>query len=404
MGVRGRVPSIGAAGLVAGTVVTGLLFGLTPAATAVPAAPGAASTAADGRYIVSFTKAATAAQVADARDRAVAGGAHILYDYDTALSGFAAVLPEAVRADLAADPAVAEVEPDEVMSLDTIGRAEQVGVTRGLDRIDQHGRKLNGKFRYTSTGSGVIAYVIDTGVYAGHSEFGGRVRAGKSFTGTPATSDCGEGHGTHVAGLIGGAHYGVAKGVTIVPVKVFSCTGSASVSTVIAGIEWATEDHRHRGGPAVINLSAGVDKNMGAGLERAARNAIRAGLTFVTAAGNDGGSACSQSPARVGAAITVGAVNGSDRMAGFSNSGKCLDLFAPGVNVLSAGIGSSSDTAIKDGTSMAAPYVTGVIASYLERAPHATPRQVRSALMEVVTRARSAASPRARRTSCCSTG
>jgi subtilisin family serine protease len=378
------VPSIGVAGLVAGTVMTGTVFGLTPAATAAPA--GATTADAGGRYIVSFADAATAEQVADARNRAVAAGAQIRYDYDTALAGFAALLPEAARADLEADPAVAEVEPDEVMSIETVGRSTQTGVTDGLDRIDQRGRKLNGKFRYTSTGSGVVAYVIDTGVYAGHSEFGGRVRAGRSFTGAPATSDCGEGHGTHVAGLIGGTHYGVAKNVTIVPVKVFSCTGSACVSTVFAGIEWATEAHRARGGPAVINLSAGVDKGMGAGLELAARNAIRAGITFVTAAGNEGSNACAQSPARLGPAITVGAVNGADRMAGFSNSGRCVDLFAPGVNVLSAGIESSTDTAKKDGTSMAAPYVTGVVASFLERAPQATPSQVRSALMDATTK------------------
>jgi hypothetical protein len=383
--VRGRAPSIGA-GILAGTVMTGMLFGLTPAASAVTATPGDATTAeAGGRYIVSFTGAATAEQVADARDRAVAQGAQILYDYDTALRGFAAILPEAARADLTADAAVAAVEPDEVISIDSVS-GTQSDVTAGLDRIDQRSDHLDDEFHYSSTGAGVTAYVIDTGVYAGHSEFGGRVQAGESFTGSPATTDCGEGHGTHVAALIGGLHFGVAKDVTIVPVKVFSGTGSASVSTVIAGIDWATEDHSHRGGPAVINLSAGVDKGMGAGLDRAASNAIKAGITFVTAAGNEGAGACGQSPARIGPAITVGAVNGADKMAGFSNSGKCVDLFAPGVNVLSAGIASPTATAMKDGTSMAAPYVTGVVAAFLERAPDANPAKVRTALMKATTR------------------
>ena len=376
-------------GAIAGTVVAGLLFGLTPAA----AAP--ASTQAGGRFIVSFADSASPEDVGSARDRAVAAGAQILYDYDTALSGFAALLPDAARADLQADPLVTRVEPDEVMSINALAgvdpvvtAATQTGVTYGLDRIDQRSRKLNNKFRYTYTGSGVTAYVIDTGVMAGHQEFGGRVEAGRSFTSSPATTDCGEGHGTHVAGLIGGRTYGVAKNVTIVPVKVFSCGGAASVSTVIAGIEWATEDAERRGGPAVFNLSAGVSARLGRGLERAVNNAIASGVSFVTAAGNEGGNACAHSPGRVGPAITVGAVSGSDRRAGFSNYGKCVDIFAPGVSVMSAGIDALNDNAIKDGTSMSAPYVTGVVAAFLQRVPTASPAKVRSALFRSSTQDR----------------
>ncbi len=371
------MPSLALAGVLTSSALTGLLIGATPAASA---AAGAAE--AGGRYIVSFADAATADDVASARERAVGSGAQILYDYDTALSGFAALLPENARAALRSDPLVASVEADEVISIDSTQR----GPTAGLDRIDQRGRKLNGTFRYAATGKGVAAYVIDTGVMAEHSELRGRVEPGRSFTNSAATTDCGEGHGTHVAGLIGGERYGVAKDVTIVPVKVFSCSGAASVSTVIAGIEWATEDAKRRGGPAVANLSAGVDKRLGRGLERAVRNAISAGLTFVAAAGNDAGSACAQSPARVGPAITVGAVNRLDRRAAFSNYGTCVDLFAPGVNVLSAGIESSTDTDTKDGTSMAAPYVTGVVAAFLQRARSASPAKVRTALIEASTR------------------
>ncbi|WP_019876143.1 S8 family serine peptidase [Sporichthya polymorpha] len=380
--VRTTTPSIGTTGLavvgLVGALATGLTVGLPPAA----AAPTAASTVADGRYIVSFTEAATDADVAAARERAVAAGAQIRYDYGTALAGFAAVLPDSARADLVTDPSVASVEPDEVMSINST----QNNPTAGLDRIDQRATRLNNTFRYATTGKGVTAYVIDTGVMASHSEFGGRVQAGRSFTSSPATTDCGEGHGTHVAGLIGGRRYGVAKSVTIVPVKVFGCDGAASVSTVIAGIDWATADAKKRPGPAVANLSAGVDRSMGRGLERAVKNAISSGLTFVTAAGNEGGSACAQSPARVGPAITVGAVNRSDRRAGFSNYGKCVDLFAPGVAVLSAGIGSTSDTAVKDGTSMAAPLVTGVVASFLQRYPTASVSKVRAALFDATTK------------------
>jgi subtilisin family serine protease len=383
------VPSIGA-GLLTGSVLAGLLFGLTPAAVAVTAdgtSPAGTSTgdtggtAADGRYIVTFSSEATADDVSAARRQAVADGAQILYDYNTAMVGFAALLPESARTNLVADPTVHSVEPDEVVQVDTT----QSDVTAGLDRIDQRTRKLNDRFHYSSTGAGVTVYVIDTGVYAGHSQFGGRVEPGKSFTGPAADTDCGEGHGTHVAGLIAGATYGVAKAATIVPVKVFSCDGSASVSTVIAGIEWATEDAKLRGGPTVINLSAGVDKDMGAGLDRAAANAIRAGVPFVTAAGNDSASACSQSPARVSAAITVGAVSATDRMASFSNHGTCVDIFAPGLNVRSAGIASPTASAVKDGTSMSAPYVTGVIAAYLQRDPTASPAKVRTALLRAAT-------------------
>ncbi|MBA3745637.1 S8 family serine peptidase [Sporichthya sp.] len=380
--VRARAPQVAATGLLTGSVLAGLLFGLTPSAIATAEA--------GGRYIVSFTESATTDEVAAARDHAIAAGAQIIYDYDTALSGFAALLPDAARADLQTDPLVAEVEPDEVMTIaeETSTSSTQSGVTNGLDRIDQRSRKLNGKFTYSTAGAGVVAYVIDTGVMVGHSEFGGRVEAGRSFTSLPATTDCGEGHGTHVAGLIGGETYGVAKDVTIVPVKVFSCGGSASVSTVIAGIEWATENHQQRGGPAVINLSAGVGKNLGAGLEQAAANAIKAGISFVTAAGNEGGSACAHSPARLGPAITVGAVSSSDKRAGFSNFGTCVDLFAPGLNVVSAGIDSPTDTAMKDGTSMAAPYVSGVVAAFLQRVPSANPAKVRSALFKATTRGR----------------
>lgn len=373
--VRARVPSLALAAVLTSSTLTGLVMGLTPAAAADTATAG-------GNYVVSFADAATVEDVATARDRAVAAGAEVRYDYDTALSGFAALLPEAALTELRGNPLVASIEADEVITIDSTQR----GPTAGLDRIDQRSSRLNGRFRYAATGKGVTAYVIDTGVMAGHSEFRGRVEPGRSFTSSAATTDCGEGHGTHVAGVIGGERYGVAKDVTIVPVKVFSCSGAASVSTVIAGIEWATEDSKRRRGPTVANLSAGVDRRLGRGMERAVGNAISAGLPFVTAAGNDGGSACSQSPARLPAAITVGAVNRADRLAAFSNYGKCVDLFAPGVDVRSAGIESSTDTDVKDGTSMAAPYVTGVIAAFLQRVPAAGPAKVRTALIEATTR------------------
>lgn len=344
----------------------------------------AAATTAGDRYIVSFVDTATADDVAAARERAVSAGAEISYDYDTALIGFAAYLPDAARTELTADPLVAAIEPDEVMTIDAT-ESTPGEEFYALDRIDERKQPLDGEFKYQATGAGVVAYVIDTGVMASHSEFGGRVQAGKSFTAESAASDCGEGHGTHVAGLLGGKNYGVAKAVMIVPVRVFGCKGAASVSTVIAGIEWATEDHFQRGGPAVANLSAGVVKEDGAGLETAVKKAIAAGITFVTAAGNNSESACNQSPARVPAAITVGAVDSYDRLASFSNYGSCVDILAPGVNITSAGIASDTATIEKNGTSMAAPLVTGAVAAFLQRAPKATPAGVRSALVDAAT-------------------
>lgn len=375
-------------GAIAGAALPVLAPNAASAATAgadgATANGTAAATAAGGRFIVTFRESATAAEVAAARERAVSAGSEVLYDYNSALTGFAAILSKAAYGDLVSDPAVAGVEADEVISIDATDRSP----TSGLDRIDERKRPLDGKFSYGATGSGVTAYVIDTGVLASHDEFGGRVQAGRSFVGGAANTDCGEGHGTHVAGLIGGRNYGVARDVNLVPVRVFGCAGDASVSVVIAGIEWMIEDFRARGVPAVANLSAGVSASRGAGLDKAAQQAIDAGITFVTAAGNTpgGDSACDQSPARVSDSITVGAVDAADRRASFSNYGRCVDLFAPGVGVKSAGISSNGAVAYKDGTSMAAPYVAGVAAAFLQNSRKARPSAVRSAIVGASTR------------------
>ncbi|HEX8908325.1 MAG TPA: S8 family serine peptidase, partial [Anaeromyxobacteraceae bacterium] len=224
-------------------------------------------------------------------------------------------------------------------------------------------------------GAGVNAYVIDTGLRATHVQFGGR--AAGAFTAVSdgnGTDDC-NGHGTHVAGTLGGATSGVAKGVRLWAVRVLDCNGDGSTSAVISGVDWVTSDHLS---PAVANLSLGGGAS--AALDQAVQGAIGAGVTFVVAAGNGTVDACSESPARLPAALTVGASDASDGQASFSNFGPCLDLYAPGVDVTSAW--STSDTATRtlSGTSMATPHVAGAAALFLSANASATPAEVASAL------------------------
>jgi subtilisin family serine protease len=306
-------------------------------------------------------------------------GADVTYVYNDALKGYAARIASGQLAGLQADPRVASVEQDGEM---TATATTQNGATWGLDRIDQRTLPLSGTFTYTSTGTGVNAYVIDTGVRTTHSQFGGRaINGADTVDGTLPAADC-NGHGTHVAGTIGGSAYGVAKSVTLVAVRVLDCNGSGSVSGVIAGINWVTADHQ-AGQPAVANMSLG---GSGSGaLDTAVRNSIADGVSYAVAAGNgnNGGiaqDACKSSPARVGEAMTIGASNASDAKASWSNYGKCVDWFAPGVGITSAW--SSSDTATNtiSGTSMATPHTTGVAALYLQSNPTASPTTVRDAL------------------------
>ncbi|MGQ0623255.1 MAG: S8 family serine peptidase [Sporichthyaceae bacterium] len=339
------------------------------------------------RYIVTFTDISTEADINAARERAQSLGGQVVHDYSDAIRGFAAVLTSAARADLQSDPAVDTIAADEVVSLfeaDVAPSAPQSSVLDSLDRIDQRSSQLDGLFRQNGTGEGVRAYVVDTGI-ADHDDFGDRVMAGfdvanKSEDGR---EDC-NGHGTHVAGTLGGRSVGVAKEVTLIPVRVFRCSGSTGVSDVIAGIDWATAHHKRRGGPAVLNLSLGVPKN--SDLDDAVQGVIAAGITVVAAAGNGGGSACKVSPARVPAAITVGAVWVDGARAEFSNVGSCVDLFAPGVNIWSADAHDSDGFRFERGTSMAAPHVAGAVAAYLQNVPKATPGSVRTVVIGASTK------------------
>jgi len=251
----------------------------------------------------------------------------------------------------------------------------QTGATWGLDRIDQRSLPLNGTYSYDYTGAGVTAYIIDTGIRISHNEFSGRARWGATFAGGPATDDC-NGHGTHVAGTVGGTTYGVAKGVSLVAVKVLGCGGSGTTTGVVSGINWVADD---ASGPAVANMSLGGGASNS--IDAAVNGAISAGVTFAVAAGNENANACNYSPARVPAAITVGATTSTDARASYSNIGTCLDIFAPGSGITSAWKNSNTATNTISGTSMATPHVTGAAALQLQRSPGSTPAQVRDALV-----------------------
>jgi subtilisin family serine protease len=279
---------------------------------------------------------------------------------------------------LSDDPRVAWVEEDGEVSIDTT----QTGATWGIDRIDQRDRPLNGTFVYTRTGAGVKAYIIDTGIRQTHTQFGGRAIHGfTAINDGRGSTDC-NGHGTHVAGTVGGSTYGVAKGVTLVAVRVLSCSGSGSTSGVIAGVDWVRGNHA-AGQPAVANMSLGG--GVSASLDAAVNNCINDGVTFAIAAGNSNANACNSSPARVAAAITVGSTTSSDARSSFSNFGSCVDLFAPGSSITSAWSTSNTATNTISGTSMATPHVAGVAALYLQGSPSASPSTVRNALVNNAT-------------------
>jgi len=259
----------------------------------------------------------------------------------------------------------------------------QTGATWGLDRIDQRALPLSTSFTYGATGAGVKAYVIDTGIRKTHSEFGGRAIHGFDGVLAGLSSDDCNGHGTHVSGTIGGATYGVAKGVTLVAVRVLDCAGVGLNSTVIAGVDWITGDHA-AGRPAVANMSLGGGKS--AALDTAVRNSIADGVLYGIAAGNESEDACTGSPSGVAEAMTVGATDSRDAKASFSDFGSCVDWFAPGVDITSAWFLTDSSTNTISGTSMATPHTVGVAALYLQGNPNAAPAAVANALASLTTK------------------
>jgi serine protease len=272
---------------------------------------------------------------------------------------------------LSEDPRVKFVEEDQVYT--TV--ATQTGAPWGLDRIDQRDRPLNGTYNYNWTGSGVRVYVIDTGIRTTHTQFGGRASNVYDVNGGNG-QDC-NGHGTHVSATVGGSTYGVAKGVMLRGVKVFQCADTTSTSNIIAGVNYVTAN---RVLPAVANMSVGGGAS--SSMDTAVNNLINSGVTVAVAAGNEYGvDACTRSPARVAAAITVGSTTSTDARSDFSNIGTCLDIFAPGSSIPSAWYTSDTATATLSGTSMASPHVAGAAALYKQAFPSATPATIRNALV-----------------------
>lgn len=300
-----------------------------------------------------------------------AGEGRITASYDVALKGFAADLTPTGVAAVRARSEVSFVEADQVYTANTT----QTGATWGLDRIDQNNLPLNGTYVYGGNGTGVNAYIIDTGIRLTHNEFAGRAFSGfTAINDGNGTNDC-NGHGTHVSGTVGGTTYGVAKGVKLYAVRVLDCSGSGTTSGVIAGINWVAAN---RVLPAVVNMSLGG--GFSPSLNAAVANAVSKGVTFAVAAGNDGANSCNYSPSSEPSAITVGATSSTDVKASWSNFGSCLDIFAPGVGITSSVNTSNTATAVYSGTSMASPHVAGVAALYLQANPSATPAQVATAL------------------------
>ena len=312
------------------------------------------------------------AAVAFEADQVVLGTAtgRVKHVYAHALNGFAAEMSEAEAIALSQDPRVAYVEEDSVMEVVTT----QTGATWGLDRIDQASLPLNGTYVYNRTGSGVNAYIIDTGIRTSHTQFGGRATAVFDAFGGNG-QDC-NGHGTHVAGTVGGSTYGVAKSVRLFAVRVLSCSGSGSTSGVIAGVNWVTANRIR---PAVANMSLGG--GISSSLDTAVNNSINSGVTYAIAAGNSNTNASNSSPARVSAAITVGSSTISDARSSFSNFGSVVDIFAPGSSITSAWYTSTTATRTISGTSMAAPHVAGVAARYLQGNTGASAATVRNAIV-----------------------
>jgi subtilisin family serine protease len=305
-----------------------------------------------------------------ANEMAAVHRGNLQHVYQNALNGFAIQMSADDAERLSEDFRVKFVEEDGVVTADVT----QSNPPWGLDRIDQRNLPLSATYTYNWTGSGVRAYVIDTGIRTTHTQFGGRAsNVFDAFGGNGA--DC-NGHGTHVAGTIGGSTYGVAKSSMPRGVRVLDCNGSGSTSGVIAGVDWVTNNHIN---PAVANMSLGGGAS--SALDTAVNNLANSGVPIAVAAGNSNTDACTQSPARAANAITVGSTTTSDARSSFSNFGVCLDIFAPGSGILSAWFSSDTATATLSGTSMASPHVAGVAALYKQFSPGASATTVRNAIV-----------------------
>lgn len=325
-----------------------------------------------GRYIVVF-KNSVSNPATEAANVMRGLGGQVLHTYSSALKGFAATLPNAALQGIRNNLNVDYVEQDQTVALNQVSPENQA--TWGLDRIDQADRPLSSQYYFNYTGAGINAFIIDTGMRLDHVEFTGRLLPGYSVVAdSNGTSDC-NGHGTHVAGTVGGTTWGVAKGVSLIPVRVLDCSGSGTWSGVIAGIDWVAGSALR---PAVANMSLGG--SVSTSVNAAVAGAVSKGVTMVVAAGNSNANACDYSPSGEPSAITVGATDSSDARASYSNYGSCVDIFGPGSNITSAWNTSADATNIISGTSMATPHVTGVAALALAANPIASPAAVASFL------------------------
>jgi len=374
-GTKRRLRTATAIGIAAAAAGGSLIAATAFASADEPANPsdriiGADSPdAIEGSYIVVLDDAADTGLGALAEDLGV--------DVDVEdtlglVDGYVAQMSESEALELAADDAVAYVEQDQWAHT---AEVQTDPPSWGLDRVDQDALPLDAAYEYTQTGAGVEAFILDTGLNTTHSEFTGRVGEGYDFIDDDADpSDC-HGHGTHVAGTIGGTTYGLAKDVTIRAVRVLDCQGSGSYSAIIGGIDWVAANAT---GPAVANMSLGGSFSQA--LNDAIAAAVESGVTFAVAAGNEGQDACDVSPASEPTAITVGATDDTDTQTSWSNYGECVDILAPGAGITSAWIDGDDAENTISGTSMATPHVAGVAALYLEANPDATPDEVATAL------------------------
>jgi subtilisin family serine protease len=341
-----------------------------------PAFSGSPGTAIPGSYIVVLSD--------DANPRAVAAlvGAEPRYVYEHALTGFAAELNGGQLTALRNMPGVEFVEQDQVFTT----AAVQTNATWGLDRIDQRSLPLDGRYNYNRTGANVYAYIIDTGIRTTHNQFGTRARnVYDAFGGNG--NDC-NGHGTHVAGTVGGSVHGVAKGVQLRGLRVLNCSGSGTTSGIIAAVDWLRNNHIK---PAVANMSLGGGSS--SALNTAVNNLFNAGVLVVVAAGNSNANACNSSPAGAANAYTVASSTRTDAKSSFSNYGSCVNIYAPGSSITSTWHTSNTATNTISGTSMASPHVAGVAALIYETNRTASPAAVRNWITDNATTNRISGNP-----------
>jgi subtilisin family serine protease len=351
--------------------VVSSLVGVTTVPVAVPAAEPTSA------FIVELAPGETALDVSSEIAENLNTDIQIDETFDTLLDGFSAELtPSEVQA-LQARPDVLAVYPDLPVSIN----ATQTDAPWNLSRLDQSTAPADATYTYPdSAGSGARIYVVDTGVSANPAQFGSRLLPGfTAISDGNGTADC-NGHGTHVAGTVASTTYGVAKQASIVPVRVFGCTGSALTASVLAGLDWIAANHP-AGTPGIVNLSLGSADPVTTTtdpLTTAVNTMSDRGFVMVVAAGNSNANACTYSPARAAKALTVGATTASDARAGYSNFGSCIDLFAPGSDIRSLQWNNPSGSTVMSGTSMAAPHVAGVAALVWGEGPSATASAVQS--------------------------